>query len=185
MVDTADNDIAGNLAPWSVTTLSNKDTGGAQTTVTPGPWSPSSIPQGGAHQLYSNMSQHNDSDPSRLIHEESLTREPPGQSSSSLDYDMGNILMGSIASLTFLLITAGLLLGIVGLQRYLRRRNQTLSEDTGVFSPRRGSKAGLDMIDNQVVSSVVLCILYVQTVSKYGGPYSRKRTNFSPGLNLD
>ncbi len=71
---------------------------------------------------------------------------------NSPELDTWNISLGAIASVVFVLVTAGLLLAVIGLQKYLRRRNQTLSDDTGVFTPRRGSKAGLDMIDNQVVS---------------------------------
>ncbi|XP_072022478.1 uncharacterized protein [Amphiura filiformis] len=115
------------------------------TSTTPS-WTPNS--PSGAH-INSNLS-YNASNIASLQDSSLLrvTEEPP---TISPDYDTWNITLGAISSGLFVLVTAGLLLAVIGLQKYLRRRNQTLSDDTGVFTPRRGSKAGLDMIDNQVV----------------------------------
>ncbi|XP_072030317.1 uncharacterized protein [Amphiura filiformis] len=115
------------------------------TSTTPS-WTPNS--PAGAH-INSNLS-YNASNIASLQDSSLLrvTEEPP---TISPDYDTWNITLGAISSGLFVLVTAGLLLAVIGLQKYLRRRNQTLSDDTGVFTPRRGSKAGLDMIDNQVV----------------------------------
>ncbi|XP_071796174.1 uncharacterized protein [Asterias amurensis] len=62
-----------------------------------------------------------------------------------------NLVVGITASVVFLLVTAAVLFGLTVFRNYMKKRNRTLSADTGVFSPRRGSKAGLDMIDNTVV----------------------------------
>ncbi|XP_038074234.1 uncharacterized protein LOC119742401 [Patiria miniata] len=62
-----------------------------------------------------------------------------------------NLIIGITASVVFVLVTIAALFGLIAFKRYMRKRNRTLSADTGVFSPRRGSKAGLDMIDNAVV----------------------------------
>ncbi|XP_022096352.1 uncharacterized protein LOC110982320 [Acanthaster planci] len=62
-----------------------------------------------------------------------------------------NLILGITASVIFVLVTVAALFGLIAFKRYMRKRNRTLSADTGVFSPRRGSKAGLDMIDNSVV----------------------------------
>ena len=103
-------------------------------------------------QLFSNLSYNASNIAASLQDSSQVTKEPLAILSPEID--QWNVTLGAIASGLFVLVTAGLLLAVVGLQKYLRRRNQTLSEDTGVFTPRRGSKAGLDMIDNQVVSQI-------------------------------
>lgn len=61
-----------------------------------------------------------------------------------------NFWLGVIASIFLIMLAASVLIGLTCFRNYLRRRNRTLSDDTGIFAPRRGSKAGLDMIDHDV-----------------------------------
>lgn len=61
-----------------------------------------------------------------------------------------NFWLGVVASAFLILLAAVALIGLTLVRNYLRRRNRTLSDDTGIFAPRRGSKAGLDMIDHNV-----------------------------------
>lgn len=91
------------------------------------------------------------------------SNHPQSRASSTVDGidATWNVWLGILASGFLILLATVSLIGLTFVRNYLRRRNRTLSDDTGIFAPRRGSKAGLDMIDHNVT---VVSIPYLQLI---------------------